>query len=218
MAAASTYNAKPSQPPSVIHHKTLNPDCVYTFDLLPAQQTPAGTYLLILYFSSSGPVIRMKCGKDGCRSTANPTDTLPITCANNFTPHIHYKYDMVPCLFTVIPSNGVQTCSSKSPDGVPIPSPISIVTPASPAFFHCRQFLLSTFLFLHLHFPLMSTPSSHPIKLYYLLRRSFPFFSVRRSSYRRAKPWIRPYPLLSSICPRSSFRTIVTSFGGAPHL
>ena len=131
MAATASFNAKPSQPPSVIHHKTLNPDAVYTFDLLSAQQTPAGIYPLILYFSSSGPVVRMKCGKDGCRSTANPTDSLPITCGNKFTPHVHYKYDMIPCLFTVIPSHGAQDCSPKTPDGVPIPSSISILTPVS---------------------------------------------------------------------------------------
>lgn len=78
MAATATHNAKPCQPPSVIHYETLNHDPVYSFDLLCAQQTPAGIYPLIVYFSSSGPVIRMKCGNDGCRSTANPTDTLPI--------------------------------------------------------------------------------------------------------------------------------------------
>ena len=124
-----TTRSPPSPPPSFT--TTLNPDTVYTFDLLSAQQTPAGIYPLILYFSSSGPVVRMKCGKDGCRSTANPTDSLPITCGNTFTPHIHYKYDMIPCLFAVIPSHGAQDCSPKTPDGVPIPSPISILTPVS---------------------------------------------------------------------------------------
>lgn len=128
MAANASHNIRPTQPPSVIYHAALHPDKVISFERLAAQQTPEGLYSLIMYFSSSGPMVRMKCGIDGCNSTANPATTLPITCANKTTPHVHHTYDMIPTMFTIIPPNSAHDCGPKSPDGVPIPVSLSITT------------------------------------------------------------------------------------------
>ncbi|CAB1103754.1 unnamed protein product [Ectocarpus sp. CCAP 1310/34] len=97
-------------------------------DCLAAQQTPEGLYSLILHLSSSRPIVRMKCGHNGCNATANPTDALPTTCSNKTDRYVHNTYDMVRTLFTVIPMNSVHGCGPISPDGLPIPSTMSINT------------------------------------------------------------------------------------------
>lgn len=127
IAANHNHNALPTKSPSETYHAALHPKRVMSFDRLAAQQTPEGTYSLILSFSSSGPVIRFKCGYNGCNATV-PIDKIPSTCKNKSDPHVHRKYDMVPVAFTTIPANCAHDFGPTSPEGLPIPATFSITT------------------------------------------------------------------------------------------
>lgn len=72
----------------------------------------------------------MKCGQKGCNATANPTDTLPVTCSNTTTPRVHHRHGMMPTFVCVIQANCcTHDFSPKSPDGSPIPVFMSILMP-----------------------------------------------------------------------------------------
>lgn len=156
MAAITTHNAKPTQPPSVIYKAALNPTKVITADLLTSQQTPEGVYSMLLTFTSSGPMIRNMCGHGGCRATANPTESLPVTCTSKIHPHVHNKYDMVPVLFTVVPHNCAHDIGPMTLDGTPIPASFSVST----------QVLCSSITLIPLHVFLYSSWDTFLLQLF----------------------------------------------------
>ena len=130
LAAMNNTNSGPDIPASTIYRNVLNPSKVMSFEVLSAQQTTENVYPLMLRFSASGSIVRMKCGmgSPACSSTCNPAADLPISCNNKITPHLHHDYDMVPTFFTVIQSHMAIDCGPHNNDGVQIPSAISIGT------------------------------------------------------------------------------------------
>lgn len=124
-------NAKPDLPASTLYRHILDPPKVYSFAVVAAQQTLENVYPVMLRFSASGSVIRMKCGMGpppGCSATCNPTGEFPIKCSHKFNTHDHFDYEMIPTFFTVIPPHMSVDCGPHANGGVQVPFAISICT------------------------------------------------------------------------------------------